>query len=262
MTANTNPSPNPPEQRHVGEHLRQLRIEQGLALEEVAEATRISLSNLRALESREYEKLPADTFVKGLIGLYCTYLGIDGQKVAEQYFLERYNGKKMRRTAQHHINDYSLTPKTLAEPSHISSATVAIILFLLIILSFTGFCLYTSWNPFSFLTGTTDKLSSQVLASFHPADPATSTGADKKALNLEVLFLKDSQVQITLDDSQPRQQSFAREASLRLEADRQIRLQFMQPDSATLQLNGSPLPFPQNADGRFVLQIPTPPAAQ
>ena len=246
----------------MGERLRQLRLERGLTLEDVAEATRISLSNLRALESLEYGKLPADTFVKGMIVLYCSHLDIDGQQAAEQYFLDRYDGKTERRTAQHHINDYSLTPKKLAEPSHISSATVAIILFLLIVLSFAGFCWYTSWNPFSFLTGTTDKLSSQVLASFHPADPATKTEANKKALNLDVVFLKDSEIQITLDDSQPRQQSFAKDATLRLEADKLIRLQFTQPDSATLQLNGAPLPFPKNVDGHFILQIPAPLTAQ
>ena len=133
---------------------------------------------------------------------------------------------------------------------------------LLIVLSFTGFCLYTSWNPFSFLTGTTGKLSSQVLASFHPADPATSSEAHKKLFNLELLFLKDAEVEIALDGGQARQQIFAKETAVRLEANEEIRVQFMEPNSATLHLNGTALPFPENVNGRFLLHIPATPPAQ
>lgn len=262
MTNNHTAPPPSPEPRSVGDHLRQLRVAQGQTIEDVAEATRISRSNLQALESMAHDRLPADTFIKGIIVLYATHLGIDGQQMAEQFFLERHDGKTLRRTARHHINDYTLTPKKLAEPAHVSSATIALLLFVLIVLSFSGFCLYTSWNPFSFLTGATDKLSSQVLASFHPADPATSSEAHKKLFNLELLFLKDAEVEIALDGGQARQQIFAKETAVRLEANEEIRVQFMEPNSATLHLNGTALPFPENVNGRFLLHIPATPPAQ
>jgi transcriptional regulator with XRE-family HTH domain len=261
MNGQDSPSTPSSNQAPVGDRLREARIEQGLSLEEVAEATRISLSNLRALEAMAYDQLPADTFVKGHIALYCAHLGIDSQAMVEQFLQQRHGDSKEWRAARHHISEYALTPKRLAEPSHVSSAAIALILFLLIVLSLGAFCFYTSWNPFSFLTGATHGLSSSVMASFHPADPATATGAHRKALSLDAHFLKDTPVHVTLDD-QTWQQTFAKETTVRWEAAKHIRLEFMQPDSASLQLNGAPLPFPQNANGHFILQVPAPSAQQ
>ena len=44
-------------------------------------------------------------------------------------------------------------------------------------------------------------------------------------------------------------------------AERQLRVEFSQPDSAELSLNGSPLPFPRGSDGLHVLQLPADPTA-
>lgn len=256
------PSATPDVHLSVGDRLQQARIAQGLSLEEVAEATRISLSSLRALESMAYDRLPADTFVKGHITLYCDCLGLDAKEMLKRYLQERHDSNKDWPSARQHFTEHALTPKKLAEPSHISSAAIALILLLLIMLSLGGFCLYTSWNPFSFLTGATDRMPSQVLASFHPADPASGDGAHRKALNLDVRFLKETLVHITLDEGPPQQQTFTRDTIVRWEADRHIRLEFLQPDSATLQLNGTSLPFPHGADGHFVFQVPAPSAVR
>jgi cytoskeleton protein RodZ len=245
------------EQQRVGEQLKQLRQDKSLTLDDVAVSTKISQSNLRAIESMAYDKLPADTFTRGQIILYGSFLGMDGRLAADQFFTERDGGKKpFISSLQKSLNHQSLTPKKLAEPTHVSSAIIAGILLLLIVFSFTGFCLYFSWNPFAFLTGRTFNLTSSPNNIFHPADPATSNGSTHKQLKLSALFKKDSRVLISLDNKQSFEQQYTLGTSAHWEAEKQLQLEFLQPDSAELHLNGSPLPFPDGAAGHYKLRIP------
>jgi len=134
----------------IGVHLQLLREQKGLSIHEVSEETHISSSKLAAIEDENFDQLPADTFTRGLVNIYGNYLDLDGAETARLFLKERDQrqpkGRKNRLGKQAH----SLTPKKLAEPSHISSATVAGILLLLIVVSVTTFCLYTGWNPFAY----------------------------------------------------------------------------------------------------------------
>jgi len=259
MTAKEKQYISPSEQHVVGDHLQKLRQEQALTLEDVTQATKVSLANLRAIESMAYEKLPADIFTKGQIALYGNFLGLDGRKIADQFFFERDGGKKTGPFLKKKLPNHSLTPKQLAEPTHISSAAIAGILLVLIVLSFTGFCLYTSWNPFAFLTDQTN-LQSSVINTFHPANPATGSRAIIQPLELTAIFLKDSQVIISLDNAESVQKVYTRGTSAHWKAERQIQVEFSHPDSAELHLNSTPLPFPREDAGRYLLRIPTTPS--
>lgn len=250
----------PPAHPLAGEQLKKLRQEKSLSLEEVASITRISLSSLRAIESMAYEKLPADPFAKGLIVLYGSFLEIDGRQIADQFFLERDGGKKTSLSPlRKSLINQSLTPKRLAEPAHISSAAVAGILLVCIVVSFSGVCLYFSWNPFAFLTNKTLSLSSSVLNTFHPADPATSKGASQHAFNLQAHFSRDTRILISLDQKEPLEQEYTQGSKAHWEAENQMQIEFFQPDSAELQMNSSPLPFPASTNGRYILRIPAAP---
>jgi cytoskeletal protein RodZ len=134
----------------VGVRLQQLREQKGLSTREVAEETHISSSNLKAIEGDNYDQLPADTFIRGLITIYGNFLGIDGAETARIFLQERDLNQPRGRKNRPGRGGYPLSPKKLAEPSHVSSATIATILLLLIVVSFTTFCLYTGWNPFAY----------------------------------------------------------------------------------------------------------------
>ena len=134
----------------IGVHLQLLREQKGLSIQEVSEETHISSSNLKAIEGDHYDQLPADTFIRGLITIYGNFLGIDGAETARIFLQERDQSQPRGRKNRPGRGGHLLSPKKLAEPSHISSATIATILLLLIVVSFTTFCLYTGWNPFAY----------------------------------------------------------------------------------------------------------------
>jgi len=159
--------PEKPEIGHMGQYLQKLRTEKGLTVKDVSHATRISEININAIENQDFAALPADTFTRGFLAIYARLLGLDPKDVVNPFMQERETkkagGKKPKTKQPRKI----LSPKTLAEPSHFSSMTAAIILFIIIVFLFTAFCLYTSWNPFSFLT---DKESSfqSIMSSLAP----------------------------------------------------------------------------------------------
>jgi cytoskeleton protein RodZ len=58
----------------VGASLRELRVRQGVSLEEVSRATRINPRYLEALEADDFAALPAPAFTRGFIRAYCQAL--------------------------------------------------------------------------------------------------------------------------------------------------------------------------------------------
>ena len=60
-----------------GEGLRSAREERGIALDDIAVATRVSLRNLSALESERFRELPGGIFNRGIVRSYARYVGLD-----------------------------------------------------------------------------------------------------------------------------------------------------------------------------------------
>ncbi|MGP1375416.1 MAG: helix-turn-helix domain-containing protein [Almyronema sp.] len=70
----------------IGGFLKQSREQQALSLEELASRTLIRRSLLAAIESADLDQLPEPIYVRGLIKLYASKLGLDGEMVASQFF--------------------------------------------------------------------------------------------------------------------------------------------------------------------------------
>jgi Uncharacterized protein conserved in bacteria len=258
-TEETLPQPSADEPLPAGEQLQQARRKKSLSLEEAADATKISRANLHAIETMDFARLPADSYTKGQIILYTTFLGINDRSLADRFFHGRDGGKQSQHTfLQQRQRKQRLAAKKLAEPAHVSSAAIAGILLVLIVCSFTAFTLSTSWNPFAFLTDKVFSSNTVPNPLFHPADPATSNGSQRNNVQLQAFFKKDSQVLVTLDNKPTVEHTYPKGASVLWEADKQMSLDFFQPDSADLQLNGADIPFPDGSDGHFTLHLPSP----
>lgn len=247
-----------------GNTLLRLRREADLSVEAVSEATKISVTNIRAIEGENYERLPADTFVRGLVTLYGNFLGIDGPKIAAEFLAEREKndptaGRQSR--VKKPIYSSSLSPRKLAEPSHISSATIALSLLVVIILSFTGFSLYTSWNPFAFLSQQGENMQTSMQGIFGGSEPQeTEIEATDEQLSytLSAHFLQDSEVVVKIDDLDPIRQTFTDGEIAHWSARDSLQVTFDKPEAATLTLNDSPLAFPEpNGNQLPTLQLPS-----
>lgn len=75
-----------------GEELRRERVVREISLEEISQATKISIRLLTALERSDLAKLPAPTFTRGFIRAYARHLGIDPEEKVNAYLADLAGG--------------------------------------------------------------------------------------------------------------------------------------------------------------------------
>jgi cytoskeletal protein RodZ len=68
-----------------GETLRRERELRGISLHEIAEATKISVRFLQALEQERYDILPGGIFPRAFVKQYARYIGLDAERVAAEF---------------------------------------------------------------------------------------------------------------------------------------------------------------------------------
>lgn len=66
---------------HVGQRLKEARLQKKLSLEEVAKATKIRAPFLSALERGDYLKLPSSTYAHGFVSNYAEFLGLPKKEI-------------------------------------------------------------------------------------------------------------------------------------------------------------------------------------
>jgi hypothetical protein len=69
----------------IGSDLRRARARREIDLSEVEAATRIRARFLRAIEDEEWDALPGGIYSRGFIRTYANFLGLDGDRIAEDY---------------------------------------------------------------------------------------------------------------------------------------------------------------------------------
>lgn len=74
----------PPSSHTLGSWLRSRRLELGHTLEAAETDTRIGRDYLAAIESDQYELLPAPVYVRGFVRIYASYLDLDPEEALAQ----------------------------------------------------------------------------------------------------------------------------------------------------------------------------------
>ncbi|HEY1356610.1 MAG TPA: RodZ domain-containing protein [Solirubrobacterales bacterium] len=69
----------------IGNTLRDARNRRKIDLSEVEDATKIRVRFLSALENEDWDVLPGDIYTRAFIRTYASYLGLDGERLAEDY---------------------------------------------------------------------------------------------------------------------------------------------------------------------------------
>ena len=69
----------------IGEQLRLAREEQGIALREISNQTRISMRYLEAIETNDYRRLPGGIFNRSFVKAYAKCVGFDEHQALEGY---------------------------------------------------------------------------------------------------------------------------------------------------------------------------------
>jgi flagellar biosynthesis protein FlhG len=79
---------------HRGRTLKQVRERMDVELQTISKETKISIKILEAIEEETFEKLPALVYLKGFLKSYAQSLGLDPQKVIDDYIRFMEESKK------------------------------------------------------------------------------------------------------------------------------------------------------------------------
>jgi hypothetical protein len=71
--------------KKLGEQLKQIREEKGLALEEIYQQTFIQVYNLKAIEEGNLRCLPEPFYIRAFIRKYANALGLDGNQLMAEF---------------------------------------------------------------------------------------------------------------------------------------------------------------------------------
>ena len=69
----------------IGPTLREARNRRKVDLSEVEAATKIRIRYLQAIENEEWDALPGGVYTRGFIRAYASFLGLDGDRLADDY---------------------------------------------------------------------------------------------------------------------------------------------------------------------------------
>jgi hypothetical protein len=125
----------------IGSDLRRARERRGIGLDEVEAATRIRARFLRAIEEEDWNVLPGGFYSRGFIRTYAGYLGLDGERLTED-FRREVEGAPSAREPAHELAPVAASSATgssggprsfgylrwLAVPAVLGAAALAIVL--------------------------------------------------------------------------------------------------------------------------------------
>lgn len=70
---------------NLGQYLKNIREERKISLAQVAQELKTKLEFIQAIESNDFDKFPAPTYVKGFLGSYARYLELDPDQLITKY---------------------------------------------------------------------------------------------------------------------------------------------------------------------------------
>jgi len=126
-TADQGSIPVQPEKELVGDTLRKERITRRITVETIAKDLKLNVKYIKALESNEYEGLPADPYVRVYLKSLAKYLSLDSEAVLKRFYEER--GMSIERTPKETAQRITISVKQ-KEESHRPMFILAIVLIL------------------------------------------------------------------------------------------------------------------------------------
>lgn len=97
----------------IGAILQRAREERDLTLQDAEDATKIRKRYLKALESDDYTALPDPVYILGFLRTYGNYLGLDGDRLAEEVKRRRARRRESRQNNYKNLRRGRLERSTL-----------------------------------------------------------------------------------------------------------------------------------------------------
>ncbi len=87
-----------------GARIKHAREERGVTLRQIADATKISVSVLEALERNDFSRLPGGIFSRAFVRSYAAEIGVDPEQTVRE-FVSQFPRDSLTASSQHEIDE-------------------------------------------------------------------------------------------------------------------------------------------------------------
>lgn len=129
----------------LGEKLKKLRSDFRMSLTEISKATKIQVKYLEYLENGQYEKLPAEVYVRGFLRSYARCLNVDEQTLVKLYERERNIQTNLGRD----VSKKTFNPQKFNIPSFVITPRSLAIAMIFLLVGGSFFYLYSEFRSFA-----------------------------------------------------------------------------------------------------------------
>jgi cytoskeleton protein RodZ len=112
-----------------GASMRRVREDRGISLRQIAEATKLSVTALEALERNDISRLPGGIFSRAFVRSYASEIGVDPEQAVRDFVTQFPHDSVLAGTAQAH-QKYDLEELK----SRVAPATIAAVVVLTVLL--------------------------------------------------------------------------------------------------------------------------------
>lgn len=218
-----------------GTWLRRQRELREIRLREVADVTKISIRYLEALEEDRFDVLPAPVFAKGFLREYARFVGLDPDEVVNSYL----NAQRARGAEEEPPPRTARRARTLDRTSGIFLALAVIGLLGVV----GGVTYYVDRMRARSELIPPPIAAPAVLEVVSEVVEPQSEQLSQAPLVVILDFSQDCWVEATIDDQRQISELHVPGESLKLEADRQVRLTLGNPEAVGVEVNGRSFPI-------------------
>ena len=109
-----------------GSRMRHAREQRGLSLRQIAEATKISVSVLEALERNDISRLPGGIFSRAFVRSYAAQIGVDPEQTVRE-FLSQFPHDSVTAGSPHVVIDDGLRDRRRLDPRAVMIVTLVLV---------------------------------------------------------------------------------------------------------------------------------------
>ncbi len=238
-----------------GHYLKSIRLEKGISLEEISNKTKIRVDNLLIIEKEDFDRLPAEVYVKGFLRAYAKTVGADEEEAVRRYESSCF---ALRKTDESDAEPENFNSK-FWNPVVLSVGTLGIIALAVLIVSI--FLEQTLFNG---------QVNQQIAGKNiqgnsikFPKDNDSIERVDNKVpanitqkLLLSIITVEETWLKVSIDDLRAKEYSLRAGDRLELEAASGFNLIIGNATGVNLTLNGNPVKIKGKSGEIANIQIP------
>lgn len=239
-----------------GHYLKSIRLEKGISLEEISNETKLRVDILHLIEKEDFDRLPAEVYVKSFLRAYAKAVGADEEEAVRRFESSNFVLKK----SNEYKADVIRTINKFWPHLILSLGTLLCIIILSVLLS----------SIFREQTSLNGQVNQQIAGKNiqgnsikFPKDNDSMQGINNKAseniaqkLLLSIIAVEETWIKVSIDDLRAKEYSLKAGDRLELEATCDFDLIIANATGVNLTLNGKPVKV-EGKSGQIVnIQIP------